>query len=125
MSEKTVTYQEMDVDSVREPRGSSIIEFKVDFPTDHINGQPRQCWSSGKVTRTANPGHGIQYGERNINTIAEIGPAIEDLAAEAEITIHPSAKAYRHDYDIYRSREANAYAQDRYLGTLNEGIVWG
>jgi hypothetical protein len=98
MTEKTVTYQEMDVAEVKEPRGRHMIEFKIAFWTEKVNGEelPRQCWSLGKVTRSANHLHGISHGERNINTIAEIGPAIEDLAAEAEITIHPSvrAKAY-------------------------------
>jgi hypothetical protein len=127
MTEKTVTYQDMDVDvdAIREPKDRSMIEFKVDFSTDHINGQPRQCWSSGKVTRSANHGHGIQYGERNVNTIAEIGPAIEDLAAEAEITIHPSekAKAYRQHHDIDLSWEAKAYARDS--DREDDAIVWG
>jgi hypothetical protein len=109
MIEKTVTYQEMDVDEVREPKGRHMIEFKVAFWIDKVDGEelPRQCWSSGKVIRSANHRHGISRGERNINTIAEVGPAIEDLAAEAEITIHPSVRA-------------KAYAQSRERAVLEE-----
>jgi hypothetical protein len=80
----------MDVDdAVKEPDGRSMIEFKVTLWTDKVSDerQPRQYCSLGKVMRCANERHGIRYGERNINTIAEIGPAIMDLAAEAKITI--------------------------------------
>jgi hypothetical protein len=112
MTEKTVTYQEMDVDEVKEPKGRHMIEFKVAFWTDKVNGEdlPRQCWSSGKVTRSANHRHGISHGERSINTIAEIGPAIEGLAAEAEITIHPSVRA-------------KAYVQSRERAALEEALL--
>ena len=88
-----------------------MIEFKVNFWTNNFNEeQPaRECWSSGKVTRCANHRLGIRHGDRSIKTIAEIGPAIEDLAAEAEITIHPSVKA-------------KAYAQTRDKAALEEAI---
>jgi hypothetical protein len=39
MIEKTVTYQEMDVDEVKEPKGRHMIEFKVAFWTDKVNGE--------------------------------------------------------------------------------------
>jgi hypothetical protein len=111
MTEKTVTYQEMDVDAVRKLKeGRNMIEFKVDFWTNNFNEeQLRECWSSGKVTRCANHRLGICHGERSIKTIAEIGPAIEDLAAEAEITIHASVKA-------------RAYAQTRDKAVLEEAL---
>jgi hypothetical protein len=88
----------------------SVIEFKVDFWTNNFNEeQLREFWSLGKVTRCANHRLGIRHGEHSIKTVAEIGPAIEDLAAEAEITIHPSVKA-------------KAYAQTRDKAALEEAI---
>ena len=83
----------MDVDAVKEPKEvvRSVIEFKVDFWTNNFNEeQLREFWSLGKVTRCANHRLGIRHGEHSIKTVAEIGPAIEDLAAEAKITIHPT-----------------------------------
>jgi hypothetical protein len=61
MSEKIVTYQELDVDAIRKPKGRSMIEFKVALWTDKVNEdeRPRECRSSGKVTRSANERHGI------------------------------------------------------------------
>lgn len=128
MTDRVVTYQEMDGDAAatKELQNRSTIEFKVVLSTDHINERPRQCWSSGKVTRSANSEHGIQYGERNINTIVDIGPAIEDLAAEAEITIHTSdkAKASAQNQDIHPSWEAKGYVGGSHWGSPDEGIVW-
>jgi hypothetical protein len=109
MTDETVTYQDMDAETVKEPKGRQMIEFKVAFWTNKLDEEPRECWSSGKVTRSSNQRYGIRHGERNINTIAEIGPAIEDLAAEAEITIHPSMKA-------------KAYAQNREKAVLEETL---
>lgn len=111
MAERMVTYQDMDLDrSARASQGPNMIEFTVILLTDHITEQPRQCWSSGKVTRMANGQHGILYGEHTINTIAEIGPAVEALAAEAQITIHASGKA-------------NAYAKDHDRVVLEEKVA--
>jgi hypothetical protein len=130
MNDQTVTFQEMDVDPIAKPKGRSMIEFKVALWTDKVNEneRPRECRSSGKVTRSANASHGIRYGERNFNTVAEIGPAIEKLAAEAGITIHPSAKAkaYAQTRDsqgrrIFEEAILPITEEDEILGQISPG----
>lgn len=89
-------------------QGRSMIEVKVAFWTDDLDGRPKQCRSSGTVSLSANARHGIAAGKANFDSIAGIGPAIESVLAKAGVTVHASTKA-------------KAYAQTR--GRRGEKLI--
>jgi hypothetical protein len=81
--------------------GEKMIEIKVRFWTDNIEGKekirPKHAWSSGVVRIARNKSHGIVPGRpRPFNSLMELGSAVEDVLLNHGITLHLSRKTERY-----------------------------